>query len=127
MEKALRHELNQIPEIAYKIFPTNAPKDKEPPYLVYILSRFSQTRTLTEIKNDIEASYILNILAGSYTQMKELTQKVRSAVVSFLGREIGTDGIFIADLVVNNISETYESELGLYRGIIDITFWYKEE
>ncbi|WNF31638.1 hypothetical protein RI196_09975 [Aeribacillus composti] len=127
MEKALRYELNQIPEITNKIYPTNAPEGKESPYLVYILSRYEQTKTLTEIKNNIESSYLLNVLASSYAQMKELTKKVKEKVLTFYQRNIGTEGIFIADLTVNNISETYESELGMYRGIVDITFWYKEE
>lgn len=127
MEKALRYELNQIPEITNKIYPTNAPEGKEPPYLVYILSRYEQTKTLTEIKNNIEASYLLNVLASSYAQMKEITKKVKDKVLTFHQRNIGTEGIFIVDLTINNISETYEHELKLYRGIIDITFWFKEE
>jgi hypothetical protein len=127
MEKALRYELNQIPEIANRIYPTNAPEGKDPPYLVYILSHYGQTKTLTEIANIIEANYLLNVLAGSYAQMKDLTSKTLNTVTSFLGREIGADGIFVSDLTVNDISETYENELGVYRGIIDVTFWYQEK
>lgn len=127
MEKALRYELNQITEITNKIYPINAPEVKEPPYLVYVLTRYEQTKTLTEIKNNIEASYLINVLASSYAQMKEIAKKVKDKVLTFHRRKIGTEGIFIADLKIDNISETYEHELKLYRGIIVITFWFEEE
>lgn len=125
LERALRYELNKIPEINNKIYPTNAPEGKEPPYLVYILSRYKELKSLDGFENSIEASYLLNILAKSYDEMKGLTKKVRETILTFLQREIGINGIYISDLSINNVSEIYEHELKLYRGIIDVTFYYE--
>lgn len=126
MEKALRYELNTIPEIQNSIFPTNAPEGKKPPYLVYILSQDDEVKTLDGFTGNYEVSYLLNILAGSYGQMKDITKKVQDLVKTFQQREIGQEGIFISELKIRKGSETYEHELQLYRGILDVTFWYKE-
>lgn len=126
LEKALRYELNRIEEIANKIHPTNAPEGQKPPYLVYILSSYRQMKTLDRIENDVKVSYLLNILAASYEEMKRITKKVKDAVMGFQARQIGAEGIPVGDVTVNNVTETYESELQLYRGIIDVTFWIKE-
>ncbi len=126
MEKALRYELNKITEINNRIYPTNAPEGKAPPFLVYIQGNYEQIKTLNGITNNTETSYLLNILAGSYSEMKDLTKKVKEAVESFLQREIGADGIYISDLTIRKTPEIYEQELKLYRGIIDVTFYYEE-
>lgn len=39
----------------------------------------------------------------------------------------GEDNIIIENTEVENISETYENELELYRSIIDFKIQYKEE
>jgi len=125
MEKALRYELNKIAEINNKIYPTNAPEGKAPPYLVYILSSYKRIKTFEGRTNSTDSSYLLNILAGSYSEMKSLTEKVEDCINSFLQNEVGNEGIYISDLTVHNISEQYEHELKLYRGIIDVTFYYE--
>lgn len=126
MEEALRYELNVITELYNKIYPTNAPEDKDPPYLVYYLGRYEQLKTLDGFKNNYEASYLLNILASSYEEMKDLTKKVGDVVSTFLKREIGEGGIYVSDLSIKKAPETFEHELQLYRGIWEVTFWFKE-
>lgn len=126
LEKALRYELNRIGEIANKIYPTNAPEGQKPPYLVYILSSYRQMKTLDRIENDVKVSYLLNILASSYEEMKRITKKVKDTAIGFQARQIGMENIQVGDVTINNVTETYESELQLYRGIIDVTFWIKE-
>ena len=126
MDKALRFELNKISEFNNKIFPANAPENQKSPYLVYIKSNYKQLKTLEGLKNDTDVSYLLNILSGSYEQLQELTKKVRKQLLTFPLSRIGEENIFIQDMTINNIAETYESELKLYRSIIDIDFSYKE-
>lgn len=126
MEKALRYELNKIIEINNKIYPTNAPEGKAPPYLVYILGGYKRIKTFEGRTNSAEASYLLNILGGSYSEMKSLTDKVEKVINSFLENEIGAAGIYIEDLTIHDKTEQYEHELKLYRGIIDVTFYYEE-
>lgn len=126
MEKALRNELNQIPQITNKIYPLNAPKGKKAPYLVYI-SYSRPMKDLDGTKSDINSDVLLNIFSDSYSEMKDLTKKVKKLIDTFLFRNIGEQGPYIEDLTIEKITETYESELELYRGIIPFNICYKEE
>ena len=126
MEIALRFELNKISEIKNKIFPTNAPEGEKPPYLVYIV-RKRPLKDLDGITKDRECNIMLNILGGSYAQMKAITKKVENLVKTFPLRVIGENGLYIEDLTMNECSENYENELKLQRGIIPFKICYKEE
>lgn len=126
MEKALRYELNKIPELTNKIFPTNAPEGVNPPYLVYI-TRQRPLKDLGGTTKDREAYVMLNVLCSSYAQMKEITSKVEKLVISFPLRKIGENGPYIEDVTLDDITETYENELKLQRGIIPFKICYKEE
>ena len=126
METALRYELNKIPEINNKIFPTNAPEGQKAPYLVYIV-RKRPLKTLDGMTKNRECNVMLNILGGSYESMKNITKKVEDLVISFFSRAIGENGLFIEDLTMDESTETYESELKLQRGIIPFKIRYKEE
>lgn len=126
MEIALRHELNKISEINNKIFSTNAPKGQKTPYLVYMVRKKS-LKTLEGITNDRESNVMLNILCDSYPQMKDITKKVEELIITFPLRVIGDNGPYIEDLTIDEISEIYENELKLQRGIIPFQICYKEE
>lgn len=126
MEIALRQELNNITVLTNNIYPTNAPKDKKAPYLVYIV----QSTPLKDLdgyeENDVESHVLLNIFGNSYSEMKELTKTVKGIVKTFPFRSIGSAGPYIEDLTFDATAETYENELNLYRGIIPFTISYKE-
>lgn len=126
MEKALRYELNKILELKDKIFPTNAPEGVSPPYLVY-MTRKRPLKDLDGTTKDRETHVMLNILCNSYSQMKEITSKVEKLVISFPLRKIGENGSYIEDVTLDDITETYENELKLQRGIIPFKICYKEE
>lgn len=126
MEKALRKELNDIAEINNKIFPTNAPQGKTAPYLVYV-TESTPLKDLNGTKANIDSYVLLNVLCGSYSEMKELTEKVKKLVNTFPFRRIGIGGPYIEDLTVETTTETYENELELYRGIIPFKISYMEE
>lgn len=126
MEKALRYELSKIPELKDNIFPTNAPEGQKAPYLVY-MTRKKPIKTFEGITKDIECNVLLNILCESYSSMKDITKKVEDLVVSFQLRVIGNNGPYIEDMTIDDISETYEPELKLQRGIIPFKICYKEE
>lgn len=124
MERALVYELSKIAELGGKIYPTNAPHGEKSPYMTYILSSYEQLRTLDAILEDTEKSYMLNILCASYAQMKELTEAVKEKVYGFIGNCIGQTPVYVENVIINNMSETYEDELKLYRGILDISIFY---
>lgn len=125
MDKALRYELNAIPEIQNKIYPVHAPEGKKPPYLVYMKSYFRQLKTFDGLKKEHEATYLLNILCDSYAETQVLTKKVKDKIKTFPLRTVGNDGIYVQEITFNNVSDTYENELGLHRSIIEVTIYYK--
>jgi hypothetical protein len=126
MDKALRFELNKITEISNKIYPTHAPEGDKGPYLVYNKPKYRQGKTLDGATNNTEVSYLLNVLCSSYAQAVDITEKVKDLILTFPLRTIGND-VFINDMTIQNIAQTYEHELGLNRTIIEVDFSYKEE
>lgn len=126
MERALRYELNRIKELSNKIYPTNAPKGQKPPYLVY-LTRKRRLKDLNGHTNSIERYVLLNIFGESYSDMKTITESVENTLLTLIHKNIGTSKLYIEDLTIDEITETYENELDLYRGIIPLKIYYKEE
>jgi hypothetical protein len=125
MEEALRYELtNRIPELKDEIYPTNAPETSTRPYLVYTRINTNKTKTLEGFTGEQALSFMFSIMATRYGEMKFLTKKVEDFLMSLPGTTIGTENIFIQDLSINNITETYEHEIGAIRGIIDFTIYY---
>lgn len=126
IEKALRYELNKVSELENKIFPMNAREGQKPPYLVYI-TRKKPLKDLDGVTEDRECYLILNILCSSYSQMKELTKKIEDIIVKFPLKTIGEENLYIQDIDFSDITENYEEQLKLHRGIIPFTVYYKEE
>lgn len=128
MDKALRYEINQnIPLLENKIYPTNAPEGKTDPYLVYIRDNFTQTKDLDGFKKRYEVTYLLNIFGESYSQIEPLMEIVKDLAIGFIDKHVGQNQIYVEDVKLNNLTGTYEYQLKLYRGIIDITFIYVKE
>lgn len=126
IEKALRYELNKISELENRIFPTNAPEGQKPPYLVYITSK-KTAKDLDGVTKDRECYVMLNTLCNSYSQMKYIVKKIEDIVINLPLRNIGEDNLYIQDIDITDISEIYEEQLKLQRGIIAFTVYYKEE
>ncbi len=125
MEKALRYELeNQIPELAGNIYPTNAPETATKPYLVYARINTNRVKTLDGFTEKQALSYMFSVMATKYADMKSLTKKVEDFLMSLPGTYIGEDGIYIQDVDINNVTEQYEHELKVNRGIIDFTIYF---
>lgn len=126
MEKALRHELiSAIPELRGQIYPTNAPEIATKPYLVYARTNTDRIKTLNGYTDKQALSYVFNVMASKYADMKALSDQVEELLIFFPGRSIGAEGSFlIEDLKINNISEAYEFELRVNRGIIDFTIYF---
>jgi hypothetical protein len=125
MEKELRYELQQnIPELLNSIYPTNAPEGATKPYLVY-------TRITTRIQKNLNGftdhkglSYMFSIMAVKYEDMILLRDKIEDTLKALPKTNIGqTNNIYVQDLEINNISEVFEFELGVNRGIIDFTIY----
>ena len=124
MEKALRYELeNRISELKDEIYPTNAPETSTKPYLVYTRISTNKTKTLEGFTGKQALSFMFSIMATRYGEMKFLTKKVEDFLMSLPGTSIGEENIYIEDLTINNVTEQYEHELKINRGIIDFTIY----
>lgn len=123
METALRYELiKAIPELNNQIYPTNAPEAADKPYLVYARINTTKVKTLEGMTGKEYLSYMFSIMATSYKDMKSLTKKVEVLLASLPGQTIGN--YYIEDIDINNVTEQYEHELKVNRGIIDFTIYY---
>ncbi len=123
MERALRTALiTAVPELTNSIYPTNAPETATRPYLVYTRISTDKVKTLEGYTDKESLSFLFSIMATEYSAMKSLTDKVEAFLIALPKTTIGT--FYIEDLEINNISETYEFELGVNRGIIDFTIYY---
>lgn len=126
IEKALRYELNKVSVLENKIFPMNAPEGQKPPYLVYITSK-RLLKDLDGVTENKECYLILNVLCSSYSQMKDISKKIEDIIIKFPLKSIGAGNLYIQDIDITDISESYEEQLKLHRGIITFTVYYKEE
>jgi hypothetical protein len=123
MEKELRYELqNRISELT--IYPTNAPENAARPYLVYTRINTRNIKTLNGFINKQELSFMFSIMAKRYEDMSSYSKQVEEMLKSFPLTRIGKNAsIYVEDLNINNITETYEKELELNREIIDFTIY----
>lgn len=124
LEEALLEELNKIQEFKGDIYPTNIPEGTKPPMLIYILSNYNQVKTLSGPLDNEDKSILFNVLCKKYGQMKELTDVVKHIITGFSGKRIGSQQIYIQDVQLLGIAESFENEIKLYRGIIDVKFYY---
>ncbi len=126
MEKALRHELiKSIPELNNAIYPTNAPEGVKKPYLVYMRISTQEIKTLDGFTDKQALTYMFNVMAGKYEDMKRIRDEVEKMLMAFPKTSIGKDSaLFVEDVDINNIDEQYEHELKVNRGIIDFTIYF---
>lgn len=126
METALRYEIEKtIPELKDNIFPTNAPEGSKGPYLVYARISTKRLKTFEGYTGNQYLSYMFSIMAARYSEMIRVRKQVEELLLSLPKRHIGKDSsIFIEDLDINNVTEQYEHELEVNRGIIDFTIYF---
>jgi hypothetical protein len=126
VEKELRYELiHAIPELNNSIYPTNAPEGVLRPYLVYTRINSDRVKTLEGYTDKQKLSYMFSVMSVKYADMITVRDKVEQLLLSLPQRTIGDGGsIYVEDLTINNIDETWESELKVNRGIIDFTIYF---
>ena len=128
METALRYELvNTIPELDNQVFPTNAPEGATKPYLVYTRTGTDLLKTLQGYTGDEYLSFVFNVMAVRYSDMSRIRKAVQEMLMGFPKETIGNAGkYFIEEITINNIDEQYEHQLGVNRGIVDFTIYFKK-
>ena len=128
METALRYELvNTIPELDNQVFPTNAPETATKPYLVYTRTGTDLLKTLQGYTGDEYLSFVFNVMSVRYSDMSRIRKSVQEMLMGFPKETIGNAGkYFIEEITINNIDEQYEHQLGVNRGIVDFTIYFKK-
>ena len=67
-------------------------------------------------------------MAPKYSDMTRLRKAVTEMLMDFPKTIIGNnDRYFIEDININDINEQYEHQLGVNRGIINFTIYFKKE
>jgi hypothetical protein len=110
-EQALKYELSTIPELQNKIFPLNVTEGTNTPYLVYESSEGERDQTLQGYDSTKEIECGINIVADSYKVLKDLEIKVLDVILSFFGRTIGTQGLYIYQLSYDAPEELYSETI----------------
>jgi len=123
MERALRYELGLVfPNT--RIFPTNAPKDAPGEYLIYYRSSTVWDKTLDGFIQGEDINYIINVMAETYEKALEMREKLEQLLRCMLKVYIGENNeVYIKDLELNGVGETYEPQLKKHRGIVDFTVY----
>ncbi len=126
IEQALRYEIEQaIPELSGEIYPTNAPETHDKPYLVYLRNKTNKIKTLQGYTNKQALSYMWSVMAVKYGDMLTIRNKLEQLLMSMAKTQIGANGdLYIEDLTIDDINETYEFNLGMNRGIIIFTIYF---
>lgn len=129
VEMALRYELiNAIPELNNQVYPTNAPEGADKPYLVYMRSNTDLGKDLDGFTGKQDLSFVFNPMAVKYSDMKRIRDAVERLLINMPETSIGEDGVFfVEDININRIEEQYEHQLGVNRGIVDFTIYFKKE
>lgn len=126
IETALRYEIRlNIPELDDRAYATNAPETCIKPYLVYARIKTDKTKTLEGYANLQALSFMFSVHATKYKDMTAIRGKVENLLLDMPKRNIGENGeVYVEDIDINNITETWEPNLKINRGIIDFTVYF---
>ncbi len=126
IEIALRYEVKQaLPELIGEIYPTNAPETCTKPYLVYMRAKTDRVKVLDGYTNKQALKYMFNVMATKYADMIRIRGAIENLILNMPKRYIGeTNKIYVEDIEIEDIRETYEFNLSVNRGIIFFTIYF---
>lgn len=124
-EEALTQELDAIPELTGKVYPISA-TGKKAPYAQYISSFGVQDKEFGGYMVSKSVDAELNIITGSYEELKPLMAAVIGILTSFEGRVIGQNGPYIQELSYDQPVEMYEPNPRLYRSVVSFRAFFEE-
>jgi len=129
-DEALIAELDSITALGGRIYPLFAPeatKHNGVPYLIYASSEGLRDKSLDGYMLSKALQGELNIIARRYGDMKAITKQVVAILMSFEGRQIGTNGPYISEITYQAPVELYEPQPDLYRCLVEFTAYFDEE
>jgi hypothetical protein len=124
-EKAMVEELAVIIDIGSKVYPLVVPQiDGAPvpaPYVVYGSSEGVRVRALDGYKDGKGVEVDINIVASTYPDMKRIAAAVIDMIVSFEQRAIGSEGLFIQEVILEDPGEIYDDVPKLHKCVFSFT------
>ncbi|MCL2665724.1 MAG: hypothetical protein FWE82_08930 [Defluviitaleaceae bacterium] len=113
-----------LPELKGNIYPTNAPKTSQRPYLVYYRDGTDYIKTLDGCTGSERQDYVFNVMAERYADMKHIAGVIIGWLLELSGADVGeVEPVTVQELTINNIAEAYENNLSVHRAIIDFTVY----
>jgi hypothetical protein len=126
LEQGLTVELSAVLGLANKVFPLTAMQGTQVPDLVYTLGHNERTQSLTGHDGLVQAQYQLDLYHSTYANLKALKKLLIQNLKTYNLRNIGSNGPFIQQVEIITDFEAYESEVKLYKGIIEFEVHFNE-
>jgi hypothetical protein len=114
-EEALKYELSTITGMDKKVFPSVVKEGVKPPYVIYVSSEGVYDKTLSGYLDTKEIECEIHVIHTDYGVMKTLTKEVLTKLLTFYGRSIGINGVFIKSFTYDKPEEAFEEEVGFHR------------
>ena len=126
LEQGLTVELSALPGLENKVFPIAAAQGTEAPFITYALGSSERTIDLLGNVDLVKLQYQLDLYHLTYAGLKAFKKTVIQRVKTFNMRALAGSGPFVQQAEITNEYETYEFEVKLYRGIVEITIYAME-
>lgn len=124
IEEVINMELSKI--LINKVFPVNAPKDIQLPYLTYQASNGENLRSIDgNYTNVYNSNFDIDLYYKTYGELKLKTELVLKTLKGMWNKT--TDSIYIQAIRVGEPTELYEHEIDCYRSNIQIQIFYNKE
>jgi hypothetical protein len=117
-EEAMAVELESISAFVNKVFPLVINAEKTAPYIVYASNEGVKLKTLTGYIDSKSITVDVNIVARTYSELKQLTSLVMDKIISFENRNIGDGSLFVHEVYFQAPVEAYDTDAELYRSTI---------
>lgn len=126
IEQSICYELGTITGFANKVFPNASKQGTVTPYCVYVLTNTTREQELTGHNGLVEARFDIYILENGYSKLKSSMALFINKLKTLNNSNIGIDGVFLQQLDIENEYETYQPNVDLYQGTIEIVAYYQE-
>lgn len=124
IEEVINKELEII--LINKVFPINAPKDTQLPYLTYQANSGENLRSIDgNYSNVFNSSFAIDLYCKTYSELKIKTELILKTLKGIWNKTV--DSMYIQAIRVGEPTELYEHEIDCYRSNIEIQIFYSKE
>jgi hypothetical protein len=125
LEQAFVVELAALTGLSGKVFPIYAQEGTAAPYCTYEQDDEENTEKLDGHDTLITARYQINCYQSTYSGLVTLYNSILAEIKTWQQTTLGASGPFIQSCTIQNALKTYDHEVKLYQGSIDIEITYK--